>query len=684
MAPYDNYLDTGIYDFHKVSNPNVPRLTEEAQEGSSVAVPEQKHDHLGFIDVTEHVSRKGDNPVVFKTPTSTSKEPEVAKYSEYPLVLRRKFNVDEKPEVHISSTLEINDSVLKATAAHALRHHPFIDLSSPSIDIPYPFSELFWYRNELYEYADDPARGPLEQEKIKLLKDFIQERIHKTLSRWNVHVPQNRIISSILWTIYRPNTIIMSKSDDTKRCYRIRHAWKTDEGTKISCYYWSYKDGFFGKVLEELLIEPFEGVRKITDLDYVPWEYIPYAEQVATKQSLIARGHRWRSLLSYNHVSYNGLMTQLTPKKRSDGRAFVPPKFLEVHVFINSRIITDQKTFSRYSPQIIRQLDNTSISNASLMNSSTTTDDSSGTGSCVDVFVNVPDNTQFKLSDQQALLCPPTVAGYALQEKLWGHFLVDRIQAIKFDRECFNQLQIDHEVKRIMRSLVTVHETARKRQKDIIFRKGLGRVFLLHGPPGSGKTLTAETLSEYAEKPLYCVTTGQLGTEVRKVEDELIKVFTLSQTWGAVILIDEADVFLARRTVENIDRNAYVSIFLRFLEYYQGIMILTTNRRQDFDEAFASRIHLSLDYKSPNDDQRKAIWRGLFARHYPKEQMDTDMIETLGANYKLNGREIKNLFSTAHAISIAEERKVTLDDLSIIHNMSQASKSQDSSSDKED
>lgn len=108
--------------------------------------------------------------------------------------------------------------------------------------------------------------------------------------------------------------------------------------------------------------------------------------------------------------------------------------------------------------------------------------------------------------------------------------------------------------------------------------KGKGLVAVLHGPPGTGKTLTAEGISELLKCPLYMVSAGELGTDSRYLESELQKILDICHAWGAILLLDEADVFLEKRNMHDIHRNALVSIFLRQLEYFQGILFLTTNR----------------------------------------------------------------------------------------------------------
>lgn len=84
------------------------------------------------------------------------------------------------------------------------------------------------------------------------------------------------------------------------------------------------------------------------------------------------------------------------------------------------------------------------------------------------------------------------------------------------------------------------------------------------------------------------VSAGELGTAPEKVDAQLTLVLELSYRWGAVLLLDEADVFLQERDTKDVARNALVSVFLRQLEYFQGILILTSNRIGECDAAFES------------------------------------------------------------------------------------------------
>ena len=121
---------------------------------------------------------------------------------------------------------------------------------------------------------------------------------------------------------------------------------------------------------------------------------------------------------------------------------------------------------------------------------------------------------------------------------------------------------------------------------DLVRRKGKGLILLLHGPPGVGKTSTAECVAESNGKMLFPTRFGNLGTMAATVERELSDLFHLAERLGSIFLLDEAEVFLAQRTKSDVKHNSLVSVFLRMLEYFTGILFLSTNRVGAFDEAF--------------------------------------------------------------------------------------------------
>lgn len=257
---------------------------------------------------------------------------------------------------------------------------------------------------------------------------------------------------------------------------------------------------------------------------------------------------------------------------------------------------------------------------------------------------------------------------------------VDLIKEVRWNKESFEHLVVEHQTKELIQALVK-HQIASEQGTDIVDRKGNGLIILLHGGPGTGKTFTAESVAELAEKPLFRVTCGDIGTKPEEAEKYLDSVLYLGKIWNCIVLIDEAEVFLEQRSLDNLERNALVSVFLRVLEYYEGILILTSNRVGTFDEAFKSRILLSLHYENLTEGQRTQIWTNMFRRledigiddkdgvSAPTEpgsrkRKIRDGANTVGIDFvevncyirelakeELNGRQIRNIITTARQLA---------------------------------
>jgi SpoVK/Ycf46/Vps4 family AAA+-type ATPase len=142
----------------------------------------------------------------------------------------------------------------------------------------------------------------------------------------------------------------------------------------------------------------------------------------------------------------------------------------------------------------------------------------------------------------------------------------------------------------------------------------------------------------------------------------LKQVLQYATIWKAIVLLDEADVFLEGRS-EAVgvakEHNAFVAIFLKHLEYFSGIVFLTSNRVRVFDKAMKSRIHLALEYKPPDFDMRRRIWTHCLSA-IPASELDLDVEEDVDEFLKeeVNGREIANCVNTAR--TLARFKKVKL------------------------
>jgi SpoVK/Ycf46/Vps4 family AAA+-type ATPase len=271
------------------------------------------------------------------------------------------------------------------------------------------------------------------------------------------------------------------------------------------------------------------------------------------------------------------------------------------------------------------------------------------------VFSNSPSNDAIlpQLADDLLHLTYPTLGGFSFTAKKWGEIDLNKLEEIVYDDDAFDRLVLPNEKKKLIRSLVENTQTS---FSDIISGKGGGCIFLLHGSPGVGKTLTAEAIAELLHRPLYSVSVGELGTNTDELEKKLREILELASTWNAVILIDEADIFLERRSENDIVRNAMVGIFLRLLEYHQGVLFLTTNRVRCFDEAFHSRISVALKYDDLDRKAREQIWINLL-----NAAKISGLDATSLSEFVINGRQIRTTIRLAQSLANSEGATVTRD-----------------------
>ncbi|KAF9310360.1 hypothetical protein BG003_008651 [Podila horticola] len=257
--------------------------------------------------------------------------------------------------------------------------------------------------------------------------------------------------------------------------------------------------------------------------------------------------------------------------------------------------------------------------------------------------------------EEMAIFCWPAVVGFSFSAKAWGHVLTSGLDPISFYDQAFDQLVLPAERKMLIRALVRFG--GEDNTQDIIGGKRGGSVFLLHGPPGVGKTLTAEAIAEVLHRPLYYVTMGELGMTPDEMERRLSDVLDLCADWNALVLLDEADVFLEQRSTSDIVRNAMVCVMLRLLEYHPGILFLTTNRVRTFDPAFESRVTVAMRYEHLSEDARVQIWKNLLGRVTATVESDSLDYGRLG-QHVLNGRQIKNAVRLAVALTREQQSAV--------------------------
>lgn len=246
-------------------------------------------------------------------------------------------------------------------------------------------------------------------------------------------------------------------------------------------------------------------------------------------------------------------------------------------------------------------------------------------------------NRYYSRSGQRGASRLPFVRLFSLETKRYVYADIDDVSEYEFDVDSIERLCLPADMLSV---LSRVFETPAERIfGDLIRGKHGGVVVLASGNPGVGKTLTAEIYAERTQRPLYVLEMGELGTSAEQVEQHLRTVFARVTRWNAVLQFDECEIFLAQRN-DDLERSAIVGIFLRLLDYYQGMLFLTSNRPEVIDAAVMSRVMLRLNYPDLTNQARAEIWSNM--AEAAGVEFNVDIIPAMAA-WRINGRQIRNL-----------------------------------------
>jgi len=264
-------------------------------------------------------------------------------------------------------------------------------------------------------------------------------------------------------------------------------------------------------------------------------------------------------------------------------------------------------------------------------------------------------STKYINDDFRTKTVLPYVRMFSLHYKRYVYVHVDDIVEYLYDTHAFEKLVLPSVTKNLIQSVFSY--SSQHLYGDIVNYKHGGLIVMAEGNPGVGKTSTAEVYSELNKKPLYVVQIYEIGTSVHSIEENLIKIFKRVEKWGAIILFDEIDVMLSKRD-DNLEKNAIVGVFLRLMDYFRGIMFMTTNRIDVIDEAVLSRITLNIKYPDFTNETRRRIWE----LKLKEADLSIDSLDKL-VGLNMNGRQIRNMIRLGKIIfqdKIIEDEYISL------------------------
>ncbi|KAK5075645.1 hypothetical protein LTR70_010080 [Exophiala xenobiotica] len=572
-------------------------------------------------------------------------------YEQFALCITRQY--DNQNKYVCQTSLQINSSSLKGLLKDVIETYPGISFQTTNISINSPYHCLYHYRVEFLDKLEKTSPGSELGRHLPILLKFLEEEFVDTLTETNNLNPQGLCSYGTMWTLFRPGIKIFSRLGGQNRAFKLNsYQYASDrcgEYLALNVDFIDYDGDDFGTRQTTLRVPKFSGAAPVTGLNAFPLARHPNALDISKR--LIARGKKWEEINSagQSFMDYKGIAVKSTcPRGKHN---------------IDCRVMIDADTYHRIEADDAFNVNPLPLTEAQKAKATLLQNDplviSMTNGNKDLLFVD-----REPLTDEQRLMATPMMLGFSFTEKLFLEFFVDALTPIEWNTSCFEQLVLPTSQKELVQALVAEHTQRQSHQggkgfDDIVKNKGLGLILVLHGPPGVGKTLTAECVAEFSKRPLYIVSSGDLGTTASALDNKLSRILDLASTWKAVLLIDEADVFLERRSLNDMERNSLVSIFLRTLEYYSGILFMTTNRVRTFDDAFKSRIHVPLKYDELPHSSRVTIWRNFLDRVRRTDpaaeggievDVDENGYQKL-AESPLNGRQIKNVVRTAKSLA---------------------------------
>jgi hypothetical protein len=192
--------------------------------------------------------------------------------------------------------------------------------------------------------------------------------------------------------------------------------------------------------------------------------------------------------------------------------------------------------------------------------------------------------------------------------------------------------------------------------------KGVNTLFA--GPSGAGKTMAAEIIAADLGLDLYKIDLSSMVSKyIGETEKNLDQVFSAAREANAILFFDEADALFGKRSEVKDAHDRYANIevgyLLQKMEEYDGVVILATNLRKNMDDAFVRRLHVTVDFPFPEEDDRLRIWRKVFPREAPLAE-DVDL-PFLARQFKLTGGNIRNIALLAAFLAAEEGAVIGMD-----------------------
>ncbi|KAH6624008.1 P-loop containing nucleoside triphosphate hydrolase protein [Chaetomium sp. MPI-SDFR-AT-0129] len=522
------------------------------------------------------------------------------------------------------SSFSVNCPLMRDFLGKALENYQDLNpaLAFWTFDVPFkPLVHRWKNIQRMHQEMQDSGDEEVElakKEAVNNLFRFLQPRITPLVHDVFEVKKTGNVAWDMLWQIFPPNELGVQPGTCTAALAR-----------EVEFVEWNGSK--CGIATENVAILKYKGHRSIDSLPVYPLSFRP--DSNLKKKEAMARGLRFQQLRGCRYMNYEGIM--------------IPIPGNHEETTVSGRVMVDAYAYYQVNKMVKPNLKDLGYTDSS--GPETSDSESNDDASCPETLATSSDaepepavaarpgypsrarhrfQELVELSKEHCLLVSPWMIGFDLTQKKWGRFQIDSLSDIEWNDKAFDTLVLPGGEKELAWDFVESKAKSDEGVDDFVPGKGRGIIILMFGPPGVGKTYTAEAVAEKARVPLYVMSAGMLGASPETVESTLTRVLELCRLWNAMLLLDEADVFLGARQGNTLAKNEL------------------------------SRVDLFLPYRDLDANARKQVWNNFFD-HFGRNKFEItgEELDRL-SELALNGREIKNLIKSAQLLSARKGSKV--------------------------
>ncbi|KAK8038642.1 hypothetical protein PG993_007053 [Apiospora rasikravindrae] len=505
------------------------------------------------------------------------------------------------------------------------------DFPNDAMTLHAPFQALYFGQARISDRFARLEEGCDDKQHLKLLIDVMKDLFVDLAPRVNDLLGKGKIDAAHLWVLFPKGQIVHSRHLGHVQAFQVRSL----KDWNLYCRYVAYDGAAFGWTYTNIRIHEFVGTRSANELEAYPIGFHPRHEEL--KEELIERG---RKSLDYQGISFSdyegpaeGRIVRVYDEEEEED--YGPET---QHIKATGRVVVDAFRGADY------------VSPMGSLGTLTPGASEETKLPCPQGRRSTPEEqdiyrSRIGVNRLWLMLMSPKTVAYHLKEKVWVSVSVEGLSPTSWEDDAFEQLVLPKSTKDLVLTFVESHKTTQALGSDFV----------------AGK------VSDKVKRPLYHLQAGEMGSKPSSLKSSLQKAFRLCEEWDGVLLLD---------------------VLLATLEYYSGIIFMTTNILEGLDPAIVSRLDIHLEYSCLDFPTRLQLWRNLLppppSTPQPSPSGTDDSSATLPApaatvpdqhhslteddfldlaSWKVNGRDIKHAVKNAWRWCFIKGKPVTLEAL---------------------